>query len=395
MMQNNLNRLMTTVFQSATGAEALQTASTAATKALFDRLSAAAQAGDTHLFEQLVEAEKQQARQKEEPTLLIAATMAGRAEIVRSLIAAGADVNARVEQFFAVDALELAVEQQHIEIVKMLLAAGADPNWNNQNPGLCPIRTAVRHGNAEMVRILINAGAAVKFGTGFRLLVDAAEKSTADVVQVLVAAGCNVNTKALGGDTPLTAACKRADVEIVQTLIAAGANVNKTGMHEFTPLISVFYAPKLSELLLGHGLIQQQSQLSNQILAIVQALVQAGANLQTHDLQGKTPLMLTIAQNLLESASYLISAGVDVNERSQPDPQVISLFRGNGVSTTALHLAVEVGHLQAVELLLAAGVDPTLADSQGNTPLSIATTKGLTEIAALLDKCDRYSRSSA
>lgn len=384
MMQNNLNDIIAAIYRAATGEAERQTPAPEEISALFDRLSLAAQTGDTNFFRKLVEAEKQK-RKKKEPTLLMAATLAERADIVRELIAAGADVNAKMQQFLTVNALDFAIGKGYADIVKILLDAGADPNWNNQSPMSCPITTAVWHRNAKIVRMLIDAGASVKFGTGFRLLVDAAEKSTSEIVELLINAGCNVNTKNTGGDTPLTAACKRANVEIVQTLIAADANVNKKGMHEFSPLVAVFYAPKLNEMLGGHGFAAKDSEIPSKIVSIVQILVNAGANCFDRDLQGRTPLMLAVMQGFVEAAKILIAAGADVNSISQPDSKVMVLFRGDGISRTALHFATEAGQKDAIALLLEAGADPNIPDGKGNTPLDVATCKGFADIAALLD----------
>ncbi len=54
------------------------------------------------------------------------------------------------------------------------------------------------------------------------------------------------------------------------------------------------------------------------------------------------------------------------------------------VGTTALLLAVGNGHLETMNLLLQAGADPVLADSNGNTPLMIAADKGHTDIVKRL-----------
>ncbi|MFN6570448.1 ankyrin repeat domain-containing protein [Dendronalium sp. ChiSLP03b] len=385
-MQNELNKLVEMLFQSINKDEATQAISAEKANAVFDRLSTAAQAKDTEFFQQLVETEKRQGRKKNEPTLLIAATMQERADIVQALIQAGADVNAKVEEFFTFDALEFAVDKGYTKITKILLDGGADPNWNNENPGLCSITKAVRKGNLEIVKMLIDAGAAVKFGTGFRLLVDAAEKSTPEIVQLLLDAGCNVNTRETGQDTPLTAACKRANVEIVRTLIAAGANVNKIGMHEFSPLVAVFYAPKFNQMLSGQGLAEADNNISKKLLTIIQILIDAGADFNPRDLQGRTPLMLAINQGFIEAAKVLIAAGADINILSKPDDKVIIFFRGDGISRTALHFAVETGQEEAVKLLLAAGADLNIPDSQGKTPIDIAERKELMNISELLHR---------
>lgn len=365
MMQPNLNDIIGRVFDAITGEDSTSTVSEAEAKAEFDRLLIAAKAGNTELFHALVVAENQRQRKKSDPSLLMSAVMAGQIEVVRALIAAGADVNAKVEMFFTFDALEMAADRGYTEIVKLLLEAGADPNWNNQNPGLCPIRKACEKGHTDIVRLLINAGAAVKFETGFRLLVDAAEKSQPEIIQLLIDAGCNVNTRNYQSDTPLTAACRRAQVGIVQTLIAAKANVNKVGMHDMTPLVTVFLAPKMNEALAGHGLAKAESDVPKKITQIVNALAVAGADVNVYDVMGKTALMLAIKQRNFDAAQTLIDAGANVNAIMYPNQDSIFVRGATIVCDSALHLAAKANDTDAISLLLNAGANPNLLNSEG------------------------------
>jgi uncharacterized protein len=366
MMQHNLNDIIGKVSDAIAGEYATPTVSEAKAKAEFDRLSIAAQAGDTELFHALVAAEKERQHKKSDPSLLMGAVMAGRIEVVRAIIAAGADVNAKVEMFFTFDVLETAVDKGYTEIVKLLLDAGADPNWNNQNPGLCPIQKACQKGYTDIVRLLIHAGAAVKFETGFRLLVDAAEKSSQpEIIQLLIDAGCNVNTRNYQSDTPLTAACRRAQVGIVQTLIAAKANVNKVGMHDMAPLVTVFLAPKMNEALAGHGLAKAESDVPKRITQIVNALAAAGADVNVYDVMGKTALMLAIEQRNFDATQALIDAGANVNAIMHPNRDSIFVRGATIICDSALHLAAKANDADAIALLLNAGADPNLLNSEG------------------------------
>ncbi len=366
MMQNNFREQIGSVIDLVLGKSKLSPAQEQAAELEFDRLTLATQAGDTELFEQLLIAERSDLKQQEDrPTLLMGAVMAKRVAIVKALLEAGADVNATYKQFFIFDALEFAVDNGSTEIVKLLLAAGADPNRHNDSPGLTPIRKACEKGDADIVRLLIDAGAAVKFGTGFRLLTDAAEKSTPEIVQLLIDAGCNVNTR--DRDTPLTAACRLAQVEIVQTLLANAANPNKSGMHEMMPLTTIFLAPKMVA-----AMEQREIDLSERIDRIVSHLLAAGAEPNTHEVMGKTPLMLALEQHNFATAKRLLAAGADVNKLTQPQADSVFVHGQQTVLQSGLHLAIADKHHAAIDFLLAAGANSQQANSEGTTAQELA-----------------------
>ena len=56
---------------------------------------------------------------------------------------------------------------------------------------------------------------------------------------------------------------------------------------------------------------------------------------------------------------------------------------------TALFKACENGHTEAVKLLLGHGADLELADQNGVTPTSIATSAGHAELAALCRRAEQ------
>jgi len=74
----------------------------------------------------------------------------GRAEVVRILLAAGADVHANNDA-----AIYWAALGGHVEVVRLLLAAGADVHADRENA----LRRAAGSGHVQMVRLLLDAGA--------------------------------------------------------------------------------------------------------------------------------------------------------------------------------------------------------------------------------------------
>ncbi|MEM8718950.1 MAG: ankyrin repeat domain-containing protein [Cyanobacteria bacterium P01_G01_bin.39] len=379
-MSNNLNNAINNIFNHFDGD---YNTTEEDSQAVFNELSEAVKKGDKKFFHQLVAAEKAKERKKNEPTILFGAVSAGKIDIVKALIEAGCDVNAKIEMCFTFDALGVAVDKGFTEIVQVLLDSGADPNANNANPGIAYIRKAMRKGYTKIVHLLLDRGAKVKFGTGFRLLVDAAENSNVEIVQMIIDAGCNVNTRNYQYDTSLTAACRRGKVEVVKTLVDAGANVNKTGMHEYTPIISVFYAEITNKFMARQGFTKAINNIEESVYAIVDILINAGAEVNCRDSHhGTIPLMMAIIKNYHSVAKLLIEAGADLDLISQPDPN--SFFVGEVKNRTALHIAVELEQINTVRMLLEAGANSQIQNSDNQTPLDVAIVKNQTKIAELL-----------
>ncbi len=88
---------------------------------------------------------------------LMMAAHQGHGDIVKTLIAANADVNAK-HQFSGNSALFGAVHQGHREIVKLLIEAKADLNARN-NENVTALMAADSAGNTDMVNLLKDAGA--------------------------------------------------------------------------------------------------------------------------------------------------------------------------------------------------------------------------------------------
>lgn len=348
--------------------------------AAFAQLAKAAAEGKTEIFTALVDAEKAEPPSRE-PTLLMAAVMANQLSVAQALLAAGADVNTKIKEFFEFNALHFAVKNENIAMVALLLEAGADPNWANANPGYSPIVKAIKQSRADIVKLLLDHGAQVKFETGFKPLVQAAQYDSADIISLLLDAGCNPNDADFNGSA-LKVACTRCNVAVIQKLLEAGAETERAAF------LSIFGAPFMAKQL--SGLLGDQPDPTAQIPAAIQTFIDAGMDVNVQGQDGTTALILAICENYGEVVNQLLTAGADPNLkgklwamlRQQSDDQEVA--RQYGYITTPLNLAAAFGYADIVRSLLANGADLSLADEKGALPVNIAIKEGHQSIIELL-----------
>jgi ankyrin repeat protein len=91
-------------------------------------------------------------------TALHFAAFFGKPEAAKTLLEAGAEVNAYSTSEQRVQPLHSAAAGRHIAVCRVLIAAGADVNAT-QRLGFTPLHAAAQHGDVEMVELFLSAGA--------------------------------------------------------------------------------------------------------------------------------------------------------------------------------------------------------------------------------------------
>ena len=99
----------------------------------------------------------QEAENSVPPLAIFAASYRGDVEMVRYILACGADKNDR--DSFGDTALHVAVFQSNSGVVKLLLDYGFDPNAKVIKNGYTPLHNAVSANNVEAARLLLQYGA--------------------------------------------------------------------------------------------------------------------------------------------------------------------------------------------------------------------------------------------
>lgn len=252
--------------------------------------------------------------------------------------------------------------------------------------GYTPLHVAVLPGSTACLPLLVAAGADanVLSSEGHSPLMLATQLSDISTMKALVAAGALLELTQ--DETPLLIAIGRNDIEAVSFLLSAGADVNKGDAWNGRPLHHAALRPKIMQLLLAAGAeVDAVNGGGNTPLMIcagvgvkgvvpaARLLIDAGADVNyKRNKSGRTALFCAAGcRTVPELIQMLLEAGADPNL--------------NGCdSFSALHLAARFRHTEGVRLLLAAGADPAAQDNQGKYPHDEATGRDHKECRELL-----------
>lgn len=312
----------------------------------------------------------------------------GHTAFITAMIASGAVVDAR--NFDGGTPLHRAAQAGQVATIELLLQNGADPNLTDNNgwnalhwAAVCPEPTA-----AEGIARLLDAGASIHTLTnqGWSALhlaaanpIDPSRRATPETVYpnvrrlaLLIEAGAEVDLPDRLGRTPLHLAAMMGETDYhedaarhpvfsyrtdaVRFLLSAGADPKATD-----------YAGELPEdyarmegyhdiylLLRTWGGNREGYQVS---LPADSTASSSDNKISQHSLN--TQLLAAASRGDNPKVQELLDAGANPNARP---------FQGGG----PLHMAVVGGHISVVELLLAAGADPSLRDSDGYTSVDRA-----------------------
>jgi ankyrin repeat protein len=159
-----------------------------------------------------------------EPPLVVAVGR-GDTDVVRALLAAGADAGVKTRQ--GATSLMIAAGRDQVEIAKLLIDARASASTVD-SAGRSALWLAACGDSAPMVSVLLTAGAAVDSADleGVTPLSCAAARGYTAIVDQLLRAGASVSSKTRNGDTPLTLAAAGGHASTTRRLLTAGADAN-------------------------------------------------------------------------------------------------------------------------------------------------------------------------
>ena len=253
-----------------------------------------------------------------------------------------------------------------LDMMKMLVDAGVDINAKNHFDATALLWCAR---NAGKARFLIEHGADVnarsKQGRTPLMLASMVDGGP-DIVALMLAKGAGVNVTDTRGETALGLASETGDVRTMRLLISKGANVNAPDIKGITPIIhaAVSASPDAVRLLIEKG-----------------ADVNAATTWYPKVRNGQIALLeLTALHHAagsgdLELVRCLLKAGAKVNFKDS-----------RGFGALAFAVAADRQNPAIVRALIDAGADVNAATKIGETPLDWAEKFNFPEVIAVLKK---------
>jgi ankyrin repeat protein len=225
--------------------------------------------------------------------------------------------------------------------------------------GQTPLLVAARHGSKAAAEQLLRHGSSVdermEEGTGtqvgYTVLHVASENGNVPIVRLLLEAGAAINSQGNNGDTPISCAVCQGCTEVVQVLIDAKADMT---LHTMGKL------PSESETLICSAVRELH-------IDTIELLIAAGVDVNERDKRNRaTALFYAAADHSIDCVRILLEAGADPNlpaGDSEESPLMMVCHRHQKHS------------ISIIKMLLDAGADVNYVDSEGLTAYYVAKRK--------------------
>nr|XP_037863204.1 ankyrin repeat and KH domain-containing protein 1 isoform X14 [Chlorocebus sabaeus] len=321
-------------------------------------------------------------------TPLMEASQEGHLELVKYLLASGANVHATTAT--GDTALTYACENGHTDVADVLLQAGADLEHESEG-GRTPLMKAARAGHLCTVQFLISKGANVNRATAnndHTVVSLACAGGHLAVVELLLAHGADPTHRLKDGSTMLIEAAKGGHTNVVSYLLDYPNNVLSvptTDVSQLTPPSQdQSQVPRVPMHTLAMVVPPQEPDRTSQenspaLLGgqkAVSTRLPTGSNSSSQTTECLTPESCSqTTSNVASQSMPPVYPSVDIDAHTESNHD------------TALTLACAGGHEELVSVLIARDAKIEHRDKKGFTPLILAATAGhVGVVEILLDK---------
>lgn len=276
---------------------------------------------------------------------------------------------------------------------------------------------AAEKGHAELVQSLLSSGVNVLGNElGMKSLYKAVYNCHPNVVKILLNAGVNPNDLFTSNgikQSLIYLSAYKGDIETMNLLIDAGVDVNIPNINGITALMVAASRGRLDIMAMllraGANIHQEDSMGGNTALCYaakfgniksLRFLLEAGADINYHSNIGVSALTSAAGEGQLEAVKFLLEHGAIINGSSQllilpiirRHHELIKLLIQYGADVNVrfadgcipLCIAAGIGNLEIVNLLVNAGADVNAEDKEGRTAIYYAKRGGYQDIVMLL-----------
>lgn len=321
-------------------------------------------------------------RNNERMTPLHIAATHGRTKAVLSILEATRAVKNNWDMIESEDnegntPLHCAIQHGFDDVADILIREG-EKSENAETLSEIAAEVATKHGNLPVLKKLEKWTSEIKE----RLLSEAISAGQLLITKYLLQGGAEPNGETDTSHTPLGLAASKGHKEVVRTLLIAKASPNLPNVDRQTPLhLAVKHGQEeITQILLEHnrgldGTIQSTTidapdmlrwtplhfSARNGNVRIMEMLLDARANVEAHSVSLETPLHVAVLNP--EAVKTLVTAGAQVNSK-------------NARGRTPLHEAMIHKNIESIRLLLKAGADPICTDDERRRPAYYGMDRG-------------------
>ncbi|XP_067274875.1 CARD- and ANK-domain containing inflammasome adapter protein [Pseudorasbora parva] len=337
-----------------------------------DAILRAISSGDLHLLQELIKGLDVNTARSSTDTLLHLAAEYGKEAVVYFLLRQGAKLNLKDKE--GRTALHRASEQGHTAVALALVKAGADIHATDQM-SKTPMHLAAKNEHESTVKALVLEEKKI-LKNQTTVLHMAATEDDAKLAEVLLRSGALVDTQDGQRKTALYHAIRHGNEKTVAVLLKAGAQVDSVIVD------AAFELNRKSLLSLFLRYVQRsmsQNEMNSALFkavrrnldGVIAALIDHGADVNSFNELGYTPMLLAAELGNAEAFKVLVSKKARLDERL---PNQIS----------GLHLAIQSGSMQIAQILLDKGIDPNISGPNDQTPLHLSALHNQPALSALL-----------
>ncbi len=299
--------------------------------------------------------------------------------ILRQLLFAGADVNARNK--VGVTPLAIAISNNVQDHIAFYATNGADINTKDTK-GQTPLTMALKRNDTTLEIVLNRLNVNSQDSDGNTPLnVAILQNANLQKIQYIISLTDDVNVRNGDGNTSLYLAVLKNRQKLGELLLAKGGDIFATNNKSQSPLsLALNAGGVIMDWLITSQTIKATDGSGNTALhyaaewglkSAISVLNQKGANIAAKNANGETPLFSAAKNDKPDVIDLLVSEGARVSVR-------------DNLGSTPLHTAVRWGNVNSAKKLLNLGIDVNSQNVSGKSPLAEAGIAGKYDIAQLL-----------